>query len=75
MLFCGFKEIALRGHNEMDNSLNPVGFRSFLKLASKLDRNLKNYFETSKAFLGVSLTIQNNTLSCAFEVYRKEVIS
>ena len=74
VLFCGFQEIALRGHNEMDNSLNPGGFRSLLKFASKLDKNLENHFETSKAFLGLSPTIQNDILSCALEVYKKEVI-
>ena len=75
VLFCGFQEIALRGHNEMEDSLNPGGFRSLLKFASKLDKDLKMHFETSKAFSGLSPTIQNEILLCALEIYRKEVIS
>ena len=49
-LFCGFQEIALRGHNEMEDSLNPGGFRSLLKFASKLNKDLETHFETSKTF-------------------------
>ena len=73
--FYEFQEIALRRHNQMEDSLNPGDLRSLLKFASKLEKDVKTQFETSKAFSGVSLTIQNEMLLCALEVYRKEVIS
>ena len=75
VLFCGQQEIALRGHNETESSLNPGGFRSLLRYASKLDVDLESHLEKSKAFLGVSATTQNDILECALEVYRKEVVS
>ena len=75
VLFCGFQEIGLRGHYEMEDSLNPGGLRSLLNYASKLDNNLDQHLKTSKAFLGVSSTIQNDILECALNVYRKEVVS
>ena len=61
VLFCGFQEITLRGHNEMEDSLNLSGFRPLLKFASKLDNDLETHFETCKEFLGVSPTIQNKS--------------
>ena len=48
------KKIALRGHNEMEDSLNPDGFRPLLKFIIKLDNGVETHFETSKAFLSVS---------------------
>ena len=75
VLFCGQQEIALRAHNETESSLNPGGFRSLLRYASKLDVDLESHLEKSKAFLGVSATTQNDILECVLEVYRKEVVS
>ena len=75
VIFCAQQEIALRGHNETESSLNPGGFRSLLRYASKLDKDLENHLEKSKAFLGVSATTQNEILECALEVYRKEFVS
>ena len=75
VLFCGQQEIALRGHNETENSLNSGGFRSLLRYASKLDKDLESHLEKSKAFLGVSATFQNEILECALKVYKKEVVS
>ena len=51
VLFCAQQEIALRGQNETESSLNPGGFRSLLRYASKLDKDLENHLEKSKAFL------------------------
>ena len=48
-------------------------FRSFLKFASKHDKDLKTHFETSKAFSGMPLTIQSEILLFALEVNKKEV--
>ena len=75
VLFCGFQEIALRGHVEKEDSLNPGSFRSLLTYASKLDNNLKEHLEKSTVFKGVSSTIQNEILECILELYRKEIIS
>ena len=40
------KQIALRGHNEMEDSLNPDGFRPLLKFAIKLDNDHETHSET-----------------------------
>ena len=44
------KQIALRGHNEMEDSLNPDGFRPLLKFAIKLDNDHETHSETKKHF-------------------------
>ena len=44
VLFCGFQEIALGGHNEIKDSSNPGGFRSLLNFASKLENDLETHF-------------------------------
>ena len=74
VLFCGFQEIALRGSNEKNDSLNPGGFRSLLNYASNLDNDIKKHLEESIVFKGVSSTIQNELLECVLEVYRNKII-
>ena len=73
VIFCAQQEIALRGHNETESSLNPGGFRSLLRYASKLDKDLENHLEKSKAFLGVSATTQNEILECVRKCIEKNL--
>ena len=62
VIFCGFHEIALRGHYETEDSLNPGGLRSLPNYSSQIDNDLERHLKTSKAFLEVSSTIQNEIL-------------
>lgn len=68
--FCGKFELALRGHDETENSNNPGIFRGLVDLMSELDSVLKQHIDKSKnrVFLGLSKTIQNELLESIYEV-------
>ena len=73
--FCGALELALRGHNESENSENkgvPV-FRELIDFSAKLDDDLKEHLNKSSVFTGMSKTIQNDLLECMLKVYHDEV--
>jgi hypothetical protein len=57
--FCGVFELALRGHDETDVSLNPGIFRGLINLTAELDAALKDHIEKATVFKGTSKTIQN----------------
>lgn len=68
--FCGKFELALRGHDETENSNNPGIFRGLVSLMSELDSVLKQHIEKTenRVFLGLSKTIQNELLDSIYEV-------
>ncbi|CAH1998384.1 unnamed protein product [Acanthoscelides obtectus] len=76
--FCGAFELALRGHDEKDGSSNPGIFRGLINFTAELDIALKDHFEKSTVFKGVSKIIQNELLDCMLQVaqenIRKEIL-
>lgn len=73
ILFCAKHEISLRGHNEGAESSNRGIYRDLLDYTASYDPILKQHLENSGAFKGVSSTIQNDLLDCAFDVYQSEI--
>uniref|UniRef100_A0A8D0HC97 Uncharacterized protein n=1 Tax=Sphenodon punctatus TaxID=8508 RepID=A0A8D0HC97_SPHPU len=74
MRFCGGFELALRGHDETENSLNPGVFRGRLNLMATIDKAVEDHFKTAKVFKGISKTIQNELLDCMLTVAREFII-
>ena len=71
--FCGSFELALRGHDESDDSNNPGIFRGLIDLMSSVDSAIKDHIESNSIFKGTSKTIQNELLDCMLEVAREEI--
>ncbi|KAE9522125.1 hypothetical protein AGLY_017469 [Aphis glycines] len=60
--FCGAFELALRGHNEKSDSVNPGIFRKLINFSSELDNKLKIHIEKSTVSKDLSKVIQNDML-------------
>lgn len=71
--FCGAFELALRGHDNKDNSENRGIFKELVNFSAKLDNDLKVHIQSSKALKGTSKTTQNELLECMLDVYHGEV--
>ncbi|KAM4678573.1 zinc finger MYM-type protein 1-like isoform 1-T2 [Discoglossus pictus] len=71
--FCGAFELALRGHDESETSLNPGVFRGLVDLVGSIDSAMEQHLKTATVFKGMSKTVQNELLDCMHEVI-KEVI-
>jgi len=71
--FCGAFELALRGHDEKDDSANPGVFKGLINFSTELDIALKDHFEKSTVFKGVSKTIQNELLDCMLQVTQENI--
>ena len=71
--FCGAFELALRGHEETDDSLNPGIFKGLINFSSELDVALNEHFEKSSVFKGTSKTIQNELLDCMLQVCQDRI--
>ena len=80
--FCGVFEIALRGHDETDDSTNPGIFRGMIDYTAELDSALKSHLAKATVFKGTSKRIQNELLQIMLEavsythldVYKRQVI-
>lgn len=71
--FCGALELALRGHDESDDSENRGVFRELIDFSSHLDKDLRHHFSKSSVFKGTSKTTQNELLECMLDIYHQEV--
>ncbi|KAL4153992.1 hypothetical protein QTP88_001825 [Uroleucon formosanum] len=71
--FCGAFELALRGHDEKDTSLNPGIFRGLISFSAELDSALKVHLEKATVFKGTSKTIQNELLKCMLNICQQEI--
>jgi len=71
--FCGIFELALRGHNEKEDSVNPGIFRGLIDYTSELDSLLKDHLSKATVFRGTSKEIQNDLLQCMLEVCQDEI--
>jgi hypothetical protein len=74
--FCGMFEIALRGHDETQDSANPGIFRGLVNLLAEIDSTLKDHINKSnnRVFMGLSKTIQNELLDSIYEVCRTLIL-
>lgn len=71
--FCGIFEVALRGHDEREDSLNPGVFRGLVNFSSELDGVLKRHLQDATVFRGTSKEIQNDILDCMLTVCHLEI--
>ncbi|CAH1993665.1 unnamed protein product [Acanthoscelides obtectus] len=71
--FCGAFELALRGHDEKENSENRCIFKELVNFSAELDNELKVHIQSAKLFKGTSKTTQNELLECMLDVYHEEV--
>ena len=73
--FCGAFELALRGHDETENSDNPGVFMGLINFAAQIDEILQKHLETSTVFKGTSATIQNELLEIMYNICLDEIKS
>lgn len=72
--FCGAFELALRGHREDDDSLNPGIFKGLVNFSAELDSSLKEHLSTATVFKGTSKEIQNELLDCMLFVCQENIM-
>ncbi|CAH1106134.1 unnamed protein product [Psylliodes chrysocephalus] len=72
-LFCDALELALRGHDETEESKNKGVFRELIDFSSELDADLKEHFNKATVVKETTKTIQNELLDCMLGVYHEEV--
>jgi hypothetical protein len=73
VIFCGKFELALRGHDESENSENPGIFQGLVNYTPELDSALKEHLQSTTVFKGTSKEIQKDLLDCIFGVYQDVV--
>ena len=66
-------ELALRGHDEKENSENRGIFRELIDFSSELDTILREHLNTATVFTGTSKTIQNEILDSMLAICREEI--
>ena len=71
--FCGAFELALRGHNEQEDSLNPGIFKGLINFSAELDLALRDHLQQATVFKGTSKDIQNDLLECMLSVCQAHI--
>ena len=71
--FCGSFELALRGHDESSDSINPGIFRGLVDFVAEIDGVLSEHLEHATVFKGTSHIIQDELLQCMLEVLRSHI--
>ncbi|KAJ8043332.1 hypothetical protein HOLleu_10367 [Holothuria leucospilota] len=66
-------ELALRGHDETDDSENPGVFLGLVNFTASLDSVLSKHLETATVFKGTSKTIQNEVLDIMFKIAQSDI--
>jgi hypothetical protein len=66
-------ELALRGHDEKEDSHNRGFFRELLDFTSDIDYIMNEHLKTASIFKGTSKTIQNEILDSMFAVCQTEI--
>lgn len=66
--FCGAYELALRGHDESETSINQGIFRGLVNFTAELNESMKDHLQKATVFKGTSKTIQNELLDCMLQV-------
>ncbi|XP_069464067.1 zinc finger MYM-type protein 1-like [Ambystoma mexicanum] len=72
--FCGAFELALRVHDETEDSLNPGVFRGLVDFVSSIDSAMELHLKNATVFKGTSKTIQNELLDCMLTVTREIIV-
>lgn len=72
--FCGAFELALRGHDESADSVNPGVFRGLVNFVASLDAVVHEHLQSATVFKGTSKTVQNELLDCMLQVLRESII-
>lgn len=73
VVFCGAFQVALRGHDESTESLNPGIYRGLIDFVSEIDLAMKQHLTGSSVFKGTSKSIQNDILDAIYEVCKNEI--
>lgn len=73
--FCGEFELALRGHDETEDSDNPGIFKGLINYTAALDNVLKDHLENSTVFKGTSSIIQNELLDSMLSICREHILT
>lgn len=71
--FLGMQELALRGHDERENSANKGNYREMVQVLARYDAILAEHLETSAVFTGMSKTIQNDLISAIATTVKNEI--
>jgi len=71
--FCGAFKLALRGHDETEDSDNPGIFCGLINFTAALDSALSQHLESATVFKGTSKTIQNELLDIMYETAKNEI--
>ena len=72
--FFGAFELALRGHDESEDSDNPGIFRGLVDLVASLNKALEDHLKTATVFKGTSKTIQNELLDCMLSILQDVIV-
>lgn len=74
-LFLSRQNLAFRGHDESENSLNQGNFRELVKLIKKFDQNLSGYLEENQKYAQyLSPAIQNELIGSLATVVRRHIL-
>jgi hypothetical protein len=65
--------LALRGHDESEQSEYPGIFRGLIDFVSNRDNAVKEHIHNSAIFKGTSKTIQNELLDCMLRVCQEMI--
>ncbi|GBN55864.1 hypothetical protein AVEN_273038-1 [Araneus ventricosus] len=65
-------ELALRGHDEREVSLNTGDFRGLINFLAELDSSLKDHLTSATVSKGTSKEIQNDLLDCMLTVCQRK---
>ncbi|KAJ1180580.1 hypothetical protein NDU88_005801 [Pleurodeles waltl] len=66
--------IALRGHDETEESLNPGVFRGLVDFVASINSAMEAHLKSATVFKGISKTIQDELLDCMLEVTRETIV-
>ena len=72
--FCGFHELPLRGHDEMEGYANRGVFLNLVTYTADLDGAFRDHLEKYNVVKNTSKSTQNDFLSCMLKVYTEEII-
>ena len=71
--FCGFHELLLRGHDEMEGSANRCVFLNVVTYMADLNSAFHVHLEKYNVAKNTSKSIKNDLLSCMLKVYAEEI--
>lgn len=72
-MYLSSQDLAFRGHDETENSVNKGNFRELVDLFCKYDSKLRDFMSNASVFAGTSKTIQNELLDSINYVLRNYI--